>query len=106
MLVPSDMQITLWEKVKGGLLTLIFIYGYSIFSRMISASDHYDNIRNEMMSNRRHFELQRMIVNPNYQGQGLGSLLLQQALDEEDKKDTPVFLTTQAERNVTFYSRL
>ncbi len=51
----------------------------------------------------RGFILERMVVDPAYQGQGVGSAAVAAALAPLDQ---PVILTTQLQRNVTFYERL
>lgn len=106
MLVPANLEFSLWDKIVHGLLTLLFIYGWTTFMRLIYGADHHDDLFAKIMQGRPHLQVQRMIVNPAMQGKGLGSKLLGEALKEADRQGLPVVLGTQEERNVTFYTRL
>lgn len=107
MLVPSNgAQFTLYEKVvMGGILEFVYRNGVSLVLRLIKASDFYDGIQNELMGNRKYFSLQRMVVSPDKQGQGIGSKCLAKALKIADAAKLPVVLSTQDERNIVFYQR-
>ena len=50
--------------------------------------------------------LERMTVLPSYQGKGVGTASLSNALEDADKLGLVCILGTQETRNVTFYSRL
>eukprot|EP01031_Cornospumella_fuschlensis_P041232 gene41232-50319_t len=106
VLIRSTVTFTLWEKVWAGLLTLVVLFGFQTFGRMMQASDWFDERIRLISEGREYFELQRMIVNPAYQGKGIGSRLLGEALKEADDAKLPVILSTQDDRNVVFYSRL
>ena len=47
-----------------------------------------------------------MVVKPGWQGKGIGSQCLKQGLEEAARRNQGVLLSTQEERNVTFYSRV
>eukprot|EP00602_Paraphysomonas_sp_CaronLab_P005106 CAMPEP_0185035016 /NCGR_PEP_ID=MMETSP1103-20130426/25657_1 /TAXON_ID=36769 /ORGANISM="Paraphysomonas bandaiensis, Strain Caron Lab Isolate" /LENGTH=106 /DNA_ID=CAMNT_0027571915 /DNA_START=420 /DNA_END=740 /DNA_ORIENTATION=- len=51
-------------------------------------------------------ELQRMSVKPAFQGKGVGTHCLRQALQEADDAGYFVILSTQKSVNVSFYERL
>lgn len=108
MLVKNTIEFTLWDKICAGLLTLLFIHGYAAFMRLLQCADFFDEVKNQLMAGRpEYLELQRMVISPKYQGKGLGSKLLGEALKEvADKQGLPVVLGTQLDKNVTFYSRL
>jgi GNAT superfamily N-acetyltransferase len=106
MLVPHDIEFSMWDKIKAGLLYLFILFGYGAFSRLLRASDSFDHIVKEVMGDRRFLELQRMVVKSAYQGTGLGSKFLGEALKEADEQGLPVVLSTQVDRNLIFYRRL
>lgn len=109
MLVPNDAaHFSLCEKINGGLLELPFYYGYSSMQRLLKVSDFADDTEKELMAEYPRFLcVQRMVVTPSKQGQGIGSRCLKKALEEvADREQLPVVLGTQDPRNVIYYSRL
>ena len=52
-----------------------------------------------------HFYLSLLAVDPPFQGQGLGSGLLQKLLSQSDQKNVPVYLEATSERSFSFYQR-
>jgi len=110
MLVPSfGAHFTLYEKVvTGGVLEFACHYGWSMLRRLLKASDYFDAMEDEIMKGRGpYFSLQRMVVDPDRQGGGLGSKCLGAALMKDaDAKQWPVVLGTQDSRNLIFYGRL
>ena len=111
MLIPSSFQLTLWSKIRAGILSFPFVFGWSGFSRMLTAGDYHDAHHLKVMTAngvvRNHMLVQRMVVRIDKQGRGLGSLRLGQKLrDIADAQQLPVVLDTQDSRNVPFYTRL
>ena len=109
ILVPNDKSnFSFWEKMSWGLYEFPFRCGFESTSRLIATSDCYDKFALDLMKDTPNYlHLQRMVVNVNMQGKGIGSRCLGKALnDTADKLQLPVILSTQDIRNVTFYSRL
>jgi len=109
MLVPNFAStFTIFEKVfKGGVLEFVLRYGLAPIRRLIQCSDWMDAYMAEVMKGRpRYYCLQRMIVNKDMQGKGVGSKYLGNALKKADEEQLPVFLSTHEQRNVVFYTRL
>ena len=52
-----------------------------------------------------HWYLAILGTEPEAQGQGVGSALLQPVLDDCDRNDVPAFLESSKERNIAFYAR-
>jgi ribosomal protein S18 acetylase RimI-like enzyme len=100
--VPSS---TLWQKITAGILYIPLRCGLNVFNRLMAASSHFDELFHKFLPETHH-ELQRMVVDPEYQGRGIGSKCLKQALDEADAHRLPVILSTQEEINVRFYQKL
>lgn len=96
---------TLWQKISAGLLLIPFRCGFGVFSRLMSSSSHFEDIFNKALP-QTHFELQRMVVDPNYQGKGIGTQCLSEALKKADVLNLPVILGTQEDINVKFYKKL
>jgi hypothetical protein len=103
----TDSNISLWEKLRFGLLWMPFEIGMKSFLRMLQADSFYTEKLKSHLNGRKAIEVDRMVVHPSYQGKGIGFRYLNQALIEEaDKPGLPVILGTQDERNVRFYSKL
>ena len=68
----------------------------------------YERIEQDVMSkdDTPMYKLERMVVHPDVQNQGIGAHALSLALDEADEAGLPVILGTQEERNVQFYKRM
>lgn len=54
----------------------------------------------------KHWYLQSLGVDPEYQGKGYGTLLMKYMLEKVDKNPLPVFLETSTEKNANFYNKL
>merc|ERR1711971_1258895 len=59
-----------------------------------------------MLAGRSAMRLGGMAVLPECQGQGIGSLTLQNVLQQADARGLAVYLSTQDERSVSFYRRM
>jgi len=109
MIVPSnDATLSMWKKISGGMLNLLFrAGGFPVVRRVIEVSDWIDaEITSCMAPEIPYLTLQRMVVSPDLQGQGVGTNCLRLALREADTEGLPIVLSTQDEKNVIFYSRL
>ena len=110
---PSPYHdLSTWEMIKAGLWQLPYRCGsWTALKRLFKVLDAHDN--------EKHFDvhedfvlLERMSVLPEYQGQKIGSTALKETLaqhfsiGDNDDEPRPVRLSTQEERNVTFYKRL
>ena len=106
LLLNAKYPPTLWEMIRNGLLRLPFIYGMKTTLTLLKLGSDLDRDIEEVAKGRECMKLERMIVNPRFQGQGYGSKCLRLALEEERFKGKPVVLCTQEERNVRFYKKL
>lgn len=107
MLTPNKRaQPTWWEWLS--FLVLPFMCGFDSVGRLLQMQKESSAHHKEAMAGHPDYLcLQRMVVNPSKQGQGLGSKYLKQTLNEvADKLQLPVMLSTQERRNVVFYERL
>ena len=103
MFVPPEIpDVSFCDMVRAGLLKLPLLFGLRRLSRLLKAK----SLEEEELSTLGGFRLERMVVSPLMQGRGIGSRALQIALVEADAAGKPVVLSTNEERNVSFYSRL
>jgi hypothetical protein len=111
-LLPAAASITLYSKIRAGLLSFPLIFGCSPFLRLLTLSDQFDKITHAVLQKNipvasercRALVLERMVVEPTLQGRGLGSSCIKSALPSD--ASIPIVLTTQLQSNVEFYSRL
>jgi len=108
--MPSEFQeASFSDMMTVGLWEIPFRFGYKTMKRLLHVMDEMKDdlteMRGRFASDEPYIMLERMVVRPEYQGQKWGSRVLQTTF-ESMKKPREVWLTTQLERNVTFYSRL
>jgi ribosomal protein S18 acetylase RimI-like enzyme len=114
----ANQEISLWDMIRAGLWQVPFKFGMGTLKRVLrlveaheleakeSTKQHHqddddDDARTDIDTDFVHLE--RMVVLPEYQGQGWGSRALKETLESETRM---VRLATQEERNVRFYQRL
>lgn len=107
MLVPSDSSYTFLEMMYFGLWKFFWEAGVPAALRLLKAVDYYEAKWKGFLQGRKGIILERMFVNPEMQGKGVGSHYLGEALKAvADENQLPVVLSTQLPQNVTFYKRL
>jgi GNAT superfamily N-acetyltransferase len=111
-LLPIGSTVSLWAKLRAGLLWFPLLFGVAPFMRLLSIGSQFDattrlvaqkNITS-VADREKTVVLERMAVHPSLHGRGLGSACLCSALESHAKR--PVVLSTQLQRNVEFYSRI
>ena len=119
MWVPHEYQnVSLGEMIWHGLLKMPIRFGLDSVKRMLQAmedvegpSQQHNSQQNEnghdKVNKKGSIQLQRMVVRPDCQGQGLGTKALKAVMAEESAKgNVNLHLDTQLPRNVAFYERL
>ena len=106
--MPDLPRLTLWEMLRAGLGAGYFIHGVGSMRRLLATKTWFETREREVLGERAGTvaRLERVTVLPDRQGRGIGSAALCVALQRTDKLGLAVFLCTQEERNVRFYSRL
>ncbi len=97
----ADLKQPLWQELKM-IPTLLSFAGFSGISRVNAfrkaADAHHPKTRP-------HFYLMTIGVDPRFQGQGLGSALLEANLKHIDSKGLPAYLESSSPKNVPLYRR-
>jgi len=111
--LPGTEPIGMWQMIRVGILKLPILFGMGALRRMLEVMAHADKIARDFREECKAVGdetsfcmLERMVVKPRYQGTGVGSYGLRAGIAEAAARGEGIFLTTQEERNVTFYSRL
>ena len=73
LLLNTKYPPSTWAKIRNGLLKLPFIYGISLLLKLLKLGEDLDGDVEEVTGGRECMKLERMIVNPRFQGQGIGS---------------------------------
>jgi ribosomal protein S18 acetylase RimI-like enzyme len=83
----------------------IYKLGFKASKRFKPIEEHNANVHREFAPGD-HWYLQNLGVEPEHQGKGYGSLLMEYMLEKIDTKNPlPIFLETSTEINVKFYER-
>ena len=93
------------QLAKVGLIWVPVKFGMKVFKRINTVSLHeieaYEKHRKPHM-----WIIDGLAVSPHHQRQGIGSRLVNDALDEIDKKGDGVFVLTHNPENIDFYQKL
>jgi ribosomal protein S18 acetylase RimI-like enzyme len=93
-----------WRQVRAGMLAIPFQFGPLGFRRLIV----YENASRRLHHAHAplpHWYLYAIGVEPQFQGQGIGSALIRHMLPRADAAGVPCYLDTHQEQNVRLYQR-
>ena len=104
---PPGKDLGLWDMVRSGsaLPRFVLSLGKLDRKRMIEALRQIGG-RKKVLMPEPHWYVSAIGVEPERQGQGLGSVLMNHALARADRDGVPIYLETESESNVGFYSHL
>lgn len=111
MLVPSRVMqsIGLFDIIRSGALWHSLFLGWAILNRLFITDSHTTEAKASIITAEgaeEYVELQRMVVAPERQGEGIGTYCLRSVLDSYNgSKDAPIILRTQSDLNVRFYNK-
>lgn len=123
LLTPSSSEIGVWKMLRAGILQIIRRYGFRSLIRLLEVKAYHERVGSAFLSDlqrpvkhtggneleqtvRGWCQLERMVVHPAWQGRGIGSRCLCEALEEVTAQGWGgVTLSTQESKNVKFYER-
>lgn len=105
---PNSGEISLWSMIMSGLLTLPFMYGWASYFRLLEIKEYHGNLDRSIKEKvgKKYVMLERMVVSPEYQGQGIGQKCLAAGLKAAADAGLGMILSTLSEGNIAFYSKL
>lgn len=105
-LLPGNAEITLWRMLRTGLGLQRAVVSFSAQARqtVLATLEYLDEIHKREAPGP-HWYLWLLGVEPEFQGQGIGSRLIQPILARADQEGLPCYLETQTEENVAFYQK-
>ena len=101
---PGTPAPGLWRQIRSGMLKLPFSFGWRAFNRLLP----YDVIARRLHHDHAsmpHWYLAAIGVEPERQGQGVGSALMQPILALADRDHIACYLETHRPANVRLYER-
>lgn len=101
---PGQPQDNIFRMIQAGFLSLPWYFGIKKIRQMTSVFSLIEERRKQDMS-QPHWYLSLLGVASDYQGQGLGSVLLRPILEKADRDGLPCYLETSTEDAVRFYKR-
>lgn len=101
---PGHSPLSLVKLLQVGLYALPFKLGWRKMGQFLSLFSLIDEFHERDMP-RPHWYLFMLGVSPTYQGQGIGSLLLQPILNHADNRGLPCYLETFSDQAVRFYQK-
>ena len=104
--IPSEHSaMTPWGQIRAGGMRLYRTVGSEAVARMTHVEEHNDRLRERLVPSPYLF-LSILAVDPDHQGEGFGTRLLESTLSRLDRERIPCCLETTDERVVPFYRRL
>jgi ribosomal protein S18 acetylase RimI-like enzyme len=91
--------------IRSGMLGAPFRTGFGPFLKFMAANEIMDKIH-KARAPEPHWYLVVVGVDPELQGQGVGSAIVRDGLALADRESKPCYLDTSERRNLAFYERL
>lgn len=101
-LPSNNYPMTLWSMLRSVPLSKIVGFGRHGGSRMRSLGQYIDSVHGRLAPFK-HWFLQSIGVDPQFQGRGYAGMLLRQMLARMDGAGLPCYLETLEEQNVRLY---
>ncbi len=99
----THFTTSMYLKVPGFLHQMILI-GWKNLSRITACEEYASKVHGEIMPGP-HWYLWGLAVDPDYQGQGIGTRLMEPGLAKADQQGLPTYLETHDDKNIPFYQR-
>ena len=103
MWLPSEkVRMTPWRVIRSGFLSTTLKLGRKTASQLGSLGNYISSIH-KRHAPFKHWYLDGLGVDPDYQGKGYASTLLKAMFARIDKERLPCYLETQDEKNLPIY---
>jgi ribosomal protein S18 acetylase RimI-like enzyme len=104
-LPPGQTHLSTWRYVQAGFLLVPLRMGFNhYFTQTTKNEELVLQVHEEIMSGA-HWYLWAIAVDPDRQGQGIGTILMQPGLERADAQQLPCYLETHDENNIPFYQK-
>jgi ribosomal protein S18 acetylase RimI-like enzyme len=102
--IPPGRAVSIGGLIRSGMLSVPLRIGLRAFGQFAGANDIMGKIHAKHVPEP-HWYLLIVAVDPDLQGRGIGSALVEEGLARADQSDAPCYLETSETRNVPFYER-
>ena len=103
--LPPGPGVTISRMIRSGMLGVPFRTGFGPFGKFMAANEIMDKIH-KARAPEPHWYLMVVGVDPELQGQGVGSAIVREGLAVVDRESKTCYLETSDRRNLAFYERL
>ena len=93
---------TFWRMLTSGAIWLVFKIGIVPF-RKLQAADRYIQRKHKELIPQEHWYLEILAVDPEHQGKGYSSKLMNEMLRYIDEECLPCYLETDGSKNISIY---
>jgi GNAT superfamily N-acetyltransferase len=97
--LPDEWRLSHWEELRMGLALM------PALGRRVGVAMRGVELIDRAHPRTPHYYLAVLGTDPEAQGQGIGSALLQPVLEACDRDEVPAYLESSKERNIDFYAR-
>lgn len=101
---PEKYPLNFFKLLQAGFYKIPLQFGFRRLTKLLSLFSSFEKYHKQDM-HQPHWYLLALGVSSAYQGQGIGSLLIQPILKQADVENLPCYLETSTERAVPFYQR-
>ena len=101
---PGNTDFSFGVLFRTGFMTAVLSAGLRSLGRFMKMASYMEEV-NKPITDRLHWHLMMLGVEPAMQGNGLGGILMQPILARADAESFPCILESGNERNLNFYRR-
>ncbi len=98
-------NMTLWRQIRSGAIFPAFKMNPKSLNKYFVAFQKMIDDRIENMEGRDYIYVHTLGVKSDFQGQGIGKILLNEAIVKSEREKLPIYLETETELNVKIYER-
>ncbi len=100
---PGKTHAPAWSYLTApGALSKLILIGRKNISQIIASEQYAGKVHTELMPDP-HWFLWGLAVDPDCQGQGIGTSLMEPGIKRGDQQGLPIYLETHEEKNVAYY---
>ena len=101
---PNRVFASIWDMIKCGALRVLRKSGLKAMKRGMPVMKYMESAHKRLVKFD-HWYLQELMVKPEEQGKGYGSLLLKTMFKKIDSEGLPIYVDTNNEKNIPFYQK-
>ena len=105
LLPPGHTKLTDWDYVKSGFLAAPLVVGLRQYAVVNKSEAFLAETQEQLLSDRPHYYLWGIAVDPARQRCGAGTALLRWMYKKADRESMPIYLETHRLANVTYYEQ-